>query len=183
MSARRSSSRREARKAASVGSGCEEMASTSACAAGERKECGGVGVGCDRRGAGAGAGAAVRWSRSESSGSEEGDGGGGAAGMSGPRFLGPAGRVGLFGNSPRPVASIGGGGAGWPLGAGEAGDDYELVSVEGRRRPARSMSPRGKGIGFTDPVAGAGGREVGWREECGDWRGDPLCSSVWQMEI
>jgi hypothetical protein len=50
------------------GSGCEEMASTSACAAGERKECGGVGVWCDRRGAGAGA---VRWSRSEWSGSEE----------------------------------------------------------------------------------------------------------------
>jgi hypothetical protein len=48
--ARRSSSRREARKAASVGSGCEEIASTSACAAGERKECGGVGVWCDRCG-------------------------------------------------------------------------------------------------------------------------------------
>jgi hypothetical protein len=77
MSARRSSSRREARKAASVGSGCEEMASTSACAAGDRKECGGVGVWCDRRGAGAGA---VRWS-----GSEEGDDGGGATGRSGPR--------------------------------------------------------------------------------------------------
>jgi hypothetical protein len=46
--ARRSSSRREARKAASVGSRCEEMASTSACAAGERKECGGGGVWCDR---------------------------------------------------------------------------------------------------------------------------------------
>lgn len=61
----------------------------------------------------------MRWSRSESSGSEEGDGGGGAAGRSGPRFLGPAGRVGLFGNSPLPVASIGGGGgAGLPLGAG-----------------------------------------------------------------
>jgi hypothetical protein len=50
------------------GSGCEEMASTSACAAGERKECGGVGVWCDRRGAGA---SAVRWSRSEWSGSDE----------------------------------------------------------------------------------------------------------------
>ena len=61
--ARRSSSRWEARKAASVGSGCEEMASTSACAAGETKECGGVGVWCDRRGAGVGA---MRWSRSES---------------------------------------------------------------------------------------------------------------------
>jgi hypothetical protein len=86
MSARRSSSRREARKAASVGSGCEEMASTSACAAGERKECGGVSVWCDRHGVGVGA---VRWSGSESSGSEEGDGGGGTAERSGPRFLGP----------------------------------------------------------------------------------------------
>jgi hypothetical protein len=88
------------------------MSSTSACAAGERKDCAGVGVGCDLRGAGdgAGAGAAVRWSSSESSGSEEGDGGGGAAGRSGAtRFLGPAGRVGLFGNRPRPVVSIGGG--------------------------------------------------------------------------
>ncbi|PWZ12253.1 hypothetical protein Zm00014a_001360 [Zea mays] len=66
--ARRSSSRREARKAASVGSGCKEIASTSACAAGERKECGDVGVWCDRRGVGVGA---VRWSRSESSGTEE----------------------------------------------------------------------------------------------------------------
>jgi hypothetical protein len=65
--ARRSSSRREARKVASVGSGCEEMASTSACTVGERKECGGVGVWCDRRGEGAGA---VRC-RSESSGTEE----------------------------------------------------------------------------------------------------------------
>jgi hypothetical protein len=53
MSAWRNASRWEARKAASVGSGCEEMVSTSACAAGERKECGGVGVWCDRRGAGA----------------------------------------------------------------------------------------------------------------------------------
>jgi hypothetical protein len=80
MSARRSSSRREARKAASVGSGCEDVASTSACSARERKECGGGGVWCDCRGAGAGA---VRWS-----GSEEGDDDGGAAGRSGPRFLG-----------------------------------------------------------------------------------------------
>jgi hypothetical protein len=91
MSARRSSSRREARKAASVGSGCEEMASTSACVAGERKECGGVSVWCDRHGVGVGA---VRWSGSESSGSEssgseEGDGGGGTTERSGPRFLGP----------------------------------------------------------------------------------------------
>jgi hypothetical protein len=78
MSARRSSSRWEARKAASVGSGCKDMASTSACAARERKECGG---GCDRHGAGIGT---VRWS-----GSEEGDGDDGAAGRSGPRFLGP----------------------------------------------------------------------------------------------
>jgi hypothetical protein len=37
-------------------------------AAGERKEWGGVGVWCDRRGAGVGA---MRWSRSESSGTEE----------------------------------------------------------------------------------------------------------------
>jgi hypothetical protein len=37
MSARRSSSRRKVRKAASVGIGCEEMASTSACAAGRGK--------------------------------------------------------------------------------------------------------------------------------------------------
>jgi hypothetical protein len=66
--ARRSSLWREARKATSVGSGCEEMASTSACTAGETKECGGVGVWCDRRGAGVGA---MRWSRSESSGTEE----------------------------------------------------------------------------------------------------------------
>jgi hypothetical protein len=43
------------------------MASTSAYAAGKRKECGG-GVCCDRRDVGAGA---VRWSRSESSGTEE----------------------------------------------------------------------------------------------------------------
>jgi hypothetical protein len=64
-----------------MGSGCEDMASTSACTARERKECGGGGVWCDRRGVGAGA---VRWS-----GSEEGDDDGGAAGRSGPRFLGP----------------------------------------------------------------------------------------------
>jgi hypothetical protein len=88
------------------------MSSINARAAGERKDCAGVGVECDLRwvGDGAGAGAAVRWSSSESSGSEEGDGGGGAAGRSGAtRFLGPVGRVGLFGNRPRPVASIGGG--------------------------------------------------------------------------
>jgi hypothetical protein len=107
MSARSSLSRRVARKAASVGSGCEEMASTSACAAGERKECGGGGVWCDHRSTGASArAAAVRWSRSESSRSEEGDGGSGAARRSGPHFLGPVGRVGLFGNSPGPVASM-----------------------------------------------------------------------------
>jgi hypothetical protein len=83
MSVRRSSSQREARKAVVVGSGCEEMASTSACVAGERMECGSVAVWCDRRGAGAGAGVGeVRWS-----GSEEGNGGGGVAGRSGSRFL------------------------------------------------------------------------------------------------
>jgi len=157
-----------------VGSGCEEMASTSACAAGERKECAGVGVGCGRRGAGEGAGAAVRWSSSESSGSEEGDGGGGAAGSSGPRFLGPAGRVGLFGNSPRPVASISGGGAGGDgLRARERGAGWEHA---GQGSSARSVGD--KGMGFTDTVAAAGGREVAGREEEAGVPRPPRCSEI-----
>jgi hypothetical protein len=101
---------------------------------GERKECGG-GVWCDR----CGVGAAVRWSKSE-----EGDDNGAMTRRSEPRFLSPAGRVHLFRNRPWPVASISSD-AGWSLGVGAAGagNNYELVSVEGR--PACSM-PRGLGL-------------------------------------